>query len=722
MTCQPSPGIGRSPASTVALSPAPAVTCSTHPALARSPTPVDDADDADNLSQGFAKYKNTIVLSKEGRGYQPKGYWGADDGADPTDAAARSQVEYVSFGSLQRLSDESQRSRGGSDPGEEDADEQPQAAPFGVHQDTELLNQGVQAAATSLEVHQDTELLPAVQRTAAEFSVREDTECLPHVQQATGVFELHEDTELLPPVQPGSESFAVHQDTELLPTAQASGMFAVHEDTELLPRAQRRMEPFAVREDTEVLPAAAPSGETFAVHQDTELLPKAPAQRLESEFAAHEDTELLSKAPAAEPFAVHEDTELLHSLQHHSAGFSVHQDTELLPKSQQATGAFSVRQDTELLPPGQQRTSSFSVHQDTELLPNATRPDASKKAASPALVQAAAAPLLSPARRDTHPALRRTSSDGGFDCPEGTPEFGLDGESAQRLADAFKAEPCNPAQHVRRGLAAHAAATPAAAFSVHEDTELLPRTAQHTGCLEIHQDTELSPEAQLVREPFSVHQDTELLPRTQPLTEAFAVHKDTELLPVSKQRTGPLEVHQDTELLPAGPHVIAKAAVPVVHQDTELLPMRPSPCSGSPSVNQGGPQRAQLHRPSTHDEPPTVREATELLPHGRSVTGTFPIHEDSELLPQREHAGTCDATHALMRTRVRLSASPQQGNTHPAAPGRTAAERLAGATAAPHELCAASDLQEPGSAEGAGSHAPEDSPLVRLSSYCCAAA
>ena len=506
-----------SPAPSPLVQPSPVVSAvspgvsaiSDHPALApTSPAAAADPDSSE-LSRGFQCYNDTIALNKAGRGYQPSGYWGADDGADPDDAAARAAVEVHTWGSIssgggtgRSRGSGSTRSRSGSLPPSERA-----MGSLATRSDSgSLLPTEVLPSAAPFAVHEDTELLPgAKQQPAADFAVHEDTELLPGA--STGLAPTAE----LPP----TEVFAVHEDTELLPRPAAqlrAGSVAVHEDTELLPGAkQQPAAGFAVHEDTELLPrGGVPQSRTFSVHEDTELLPRPAAQRATAEplagagtdLAVHEDNELLpsTKRQPAASFAVHEDTELLPGSQRGQPGhgvlgcapgaFAVHEDTELLPSSQrgQPVQGSAVHEGTELVP----RAATFAVHEDTELLPRPTR--------------------------------RQDSSGDSGSVNQGDPRATLCPRTAQPA----------PGTHMTA-----ASLTQLPQLCPVQESAAVPQGGGFSEAA-VREDSEHPPDDQQDQPSngFAVHTDTELLPVTQQRQpqDGFVVHEDTELLPSTTQQ------------------------------------------------------------------------------------------------------------------------------------------------------------------------------------------
>jgi hypothetical protein len=392
----------------------PAASPTAHPAL----VPVGVADNDVSIGPGsrFETYNDTICLNKAGRGYQPQGYWGADDGADPNDATARSEWQRVDgHGNVIETSvmaaadaaagtPRSSASRGdvaaaaragtafASPVGECPAQMHPALVPvwddnggFGDDSSTpEFTWSAVEAArggggawqkpAASFEVHEDTELLPGDSSPA-----RAGSKGARPVQRETseGDFAVHADTELLPQQHPAiaedaaGDKFAVHEDTELLPQGTRSKRRSVFDDGPVGASAA-----FAVHEDTELLPdadAAARPGNSFSMHNDTELLHTqehpARTQAGDTSLQVYQDTELLTEQhPALRVEAS-------------DGAFVIHTDTELLTRAHPATAAqpgctqsFSVHQDTELLRTqehpalAQQQSQAFQIHQDTELL------------------------------------------------------------------------------------------------------------------------------------------------------------------------------------------------------------------------------------------------------------------------------------------------------------------------------------------------------------------
>ena len=392
----------------------PAEELASHPAL--STCGYEDAfDDSPGALGGrFGRYADTVQLSKVGKGYQPAGYWGADDGADPNDMAARSEWQEVDTqGNILRTSATKATEAAcaqspvrsalqnaspaaaaveASPVAASPAQMHPALAPGGFGDD----NGGFGSASTTpeytgnwggaktvkgdaFEVHEDTELLS--QRTSSEDEVAAGAHRAPSTGRFSTAFPVHEDTELLDAAACAKEAsrFSVREDTECLQAGdRANGSSESVNQGHSNAGASTKGAQMAARQRATAHPAIAPQQEaSFSVREDTELL------------SAQQHPALSCKPERSGTFEVRQDTELLTGQhpaltqqQERKSVFEVRQDTELLTGQHPAnmaqaecTSMFGVRQDTELLT-GQHpalastrsRASVFDVRQDTELL------------------------------------------------------------------------------------------------------------------------------------------------------------------------------------------------------------------------------------------------------------------------------------------------------------------------------------------------------------------
>jgi hypothetical protein len=643
------------------------IALSSHPALTVSPSLEWDADVSGSpgpAAGAFSGYNDTICLCKAGRGYQPSGYWGFDDGSDPGDVSVRSEWQHVDADdSILPTAD---RSRGGGH-----AATVP-AAEVDVYEDIEVL--AGMGAATGGDKEVFTELLPPGRATTATFEGRPATELLPtrpspsRAQHLALVHNYSDDDggfgdELTPEFGQNTDTlewdaYFQEQGAKQQSSREGSGgehgqqgtgpvanagivvmqgtqrgnsaacTFEVQEDIELIeqPRSSRANEVFNVHEDTELLSSEHPAlshctrpSEAFAVHEDTELLKQPRGSRPTEAFNVHEDTELLSSEHPAlshctrplAAFAVHEDTKLLKQPRgsRPTEAFDVHEDTELLSpqhpalsQSARPLAAFAVHEDTELFkqPRGSRPTETFDVHEDTELL----------SSQHPALSHSARPLAAFAVHEDTELLSARPSA--AFAVHEDT-EL-LKQPRGSRPTAAFDVHEDTELLSLQHPALSHSA-RPSAAFAVHEDTEPLkqPRSSRPTEAFDVHEDTEL-----LSARPsaaFAVHEDTEPLkqPRSSRPTEAFDVHEDTELL--SARPSAAFAVHEDTELLKQ-PESSRPTEAFDVHEDTELL------CSQHTTLSHSA-------RPSAAF---AVHEDTVLLARGaRDSVAAFAVREDTKV-------------------------------------------------------------------------------------------
>lgn len=455
-----------------------------HPALAEQNSDNDSGSDAEALQgQGrFKKYEDTVMLTKAGRGYQPQGYWGPDDGTDPNDAAARSEWQQVDMDGKVLQVAGTHAVPAASAPAAAaaaTAAPHPALAPGGWGDDDEGGFGPDQCTPeytwSAIGDRSEWQQAQRVLRNGAKASDDSSAPASHHGRcssssrrvESAGAMQVHEDTELLPQ-HAGGQGQGAGNDPEsaqrlssVAPRARPS-MFAVHEDTELLPQhpalAPARSETVVVREDTECVTNTRPGmrstqAGTAEVCADIELLgersrsnagrpsnarPSGAAQR--SKPAQHPAL----AASASEAFMVHEDTEVMTQR-------TAVQRTSVFEQQGPArfSTAFTVREDTEILAPGQTGNlgptqpcggDDFAIYEDTELL----------------------------GTRSAVPSTRRQSRAAGSKKP-----------STQRQSSAS----AHPALRQQESE-----------FDIHQDTELVtqqPAARGATQTIGVHEDTEL---------------------------------------------------------------------------------------------------------------------------------------------------------------------------------------------------------------------------------------
>lgn len=448
-----------------------------HPALSAPHSDSDEFSDEEAAgSSKFRKYEDTVMLTKAGRGYQPQGYWGPDDGTDPADAAARSEWQQVDMdgkvlqvagtaapppanastttaasttpapgGHLSATAVASPAAQpavhpalapGGWSDDEEGGFGSDQRTPeytWSAIGDQSEWRQAQRALRKGAKVSDDSSA-PASQQARSSSSSRANG-CSGDALQVQG------DTELLPNTGAGSMhgdgNAAAAQGVQKRASAAQKGrssMFTVHEDTELLPAhpalATHNDQTIAVREDTECLTRTRTRvhhSSTFDVREDTELLGQEGGGFASKEASSKNQPVQAScvsaswhsglAATVSEAYMVHEDTEIL-AQQPGKQRSSVF-DQQAPPR---VSAAFNVREDTELLTQAQDQSAhmrvsdgdGLAVHEDTELLDTRTFGRSQPKD------QRASRKQFAPRSKGsaTHPALMQHDSE--FDMHQDT--------------------------------------------------------------------------------------------------------------------------------------------------------------------------------------------------------------------------------------------------------------------------------------------------------------